>query len=44
MGEALKRRSELLRLIAAAEADWLAAESEIERLTGAAAPVAGEIR
>jgi ATP-binding cassette, subfamily F, member 3 len=32
MGEALKRRAELLRLIAAAEADWVVAESEIERL------------
>jgi ATP-binding cassette, subfamily F, member 3 len=33
MSEALKRRAELLRQIAAAEADWLAAESEIERLS-----------
>jgi ATP-binding cassette subfamily F protein 3 len=37
LGEALKRRAALLRLIAAAEADWLAAESEIERLSGAVA-------
>jgi ATP-binding cassette subfamily F protein 3 len=32
MAEALKRRAELARLIAEAEAEWLAAESEIERL------------
>jgi ATP-binding cassette, subfamily F, member 3 len=44
LGEALKRRAELLRLIAAAEADWVAAESEIERLGGVAARVAGAIR
>ena len=40
MEDALKRRAELLRLIAAAEADWLAAESEIERLSGTAAAAA----
>jgi len=33
MAEALKRRAELARLIAEAEAEWLAAEAEIERLT-----------
>jgi ATP-binding cassette subfamily F protein 3 len=32
MTEALKRRAELARLIAEAEAEWLAAEAEIERL------------
>jgi ATP-binding cassette, subfamily F, member 3 len=33
LGAAMKRRAELLRRIAEAEADWIAAESEIERLT-----------
>jgi ATP-binding cassette subfamily F protein 3 len=32
VAEALKRRAELARLIAEAEAEWLAAESEIERI------------
>jgi ATP-binding cassette subfamily F protein 3 len=32
MAEALKRRAELARLIAEAEAEWFAAEAEIERL------------
>src|SRR5215207_457150 len=41
LADALKRRAELGRLIEAAEAEWLAAESEIERLMQpAAAPVA----
>jgi ATP-binding cassette subfamily F protein 3 len=35
MAEALKRRAELARLIAEAEAEWLAAEAEIERLAQA---------
>ena len=35
LAEALKRRAELARLIAEAEAEWLAAESEIERMTQA---------
>jgi ATP-binding cassette subfamily F protein 3 len=35
LSEALKRRAELARLIAEAEAEWVAAESEIERMTQA---------
>jgi hypothetical protein len=35
--EALKRRAELARLIAEAEAEWIAAESEIERMMQPAA-------
>jgi ATP-binding cassette subfamily F protein 3 len=37
LADALKRRAELARLIEAAEAEWLAAESEIERLMQPAA-------
>jgi ATP-binding cassette, subfamily F, member 3 len=37
LADALKRRAELLRQIAAAEAEWLAAESELERLMQPAA-------
>ncbi|HTV89360.1 MAG TPA: ABC-F family ATP-binding cassette domain-containing protein [Stellaceae bacterium] len=44
LGEALKRRAELLRRIAAAEADWVAAESELERLACAKTAAADEIR
>jgi ATP-binding cassette subfamily F protein 3 len=33
LGDALKRRAELARLIAAAEAEWVEAESAIERIT-----------
>jgi len=33
LAEALKRRAELARLIADAEAAWIEAESEIERMT-----------
>jgi ATP-binding cassette, subfamily F, member 3 len=33
LSDALKRRAELARLIAAAEAEWFAAESAIERMT-----------
>ena len=35
LAEALKRRAEMARLIAEAEAEWVAAESEIERMTQA---------
>ena len=35
LAEGLKRRAELSRLIAEAEAEWLAAETEIERMTQA---------
>ena len=35
LAEALKRRAELARLIAEAEAEWIEAESEIERMTQA---------
>jgi hypothetical protein len=42
----MKRRAELLRRIAEAEAEWLATESEIERLTAdeplASAGLAGQ--
>ncbi len=34
VGDALKRRAELIRLIAQAESDWLATEEAIERQTG----------
>jgi ATP-binding cassette subfamily F protein 3 len=33
LGDALKRRAELARLIAEAETEWIEAESEIERIT-----------
>ena len=36
--DALKRRAELARRIAEAEAEWVAAESEIERMTQASLP------
>ena len=38
LADALKRRAELARLIAEAEAEWVAAESEIERMTQASLP------
>jgi ATP-binding cassette, subfamily F, member 3 len=44
LGEALKRRAELLRRIAEVEAEWLAAESEIERLSQRESRTAGAIR
>jgi ATP-binding cassette, subfamily F, member 3 len=44
LSEALKRRAKLLRRIAEAEAEWMAAESEIERLTLPEARSAGGIR
>ena len=33
LADALKRRAELARLISDAEAEWIEAESEIERMT-----------